>query len=86
MSSVCPEGRPPGQDKQGNMSGNTGGYIGFFALGGGENSRHCFMFEGKRVRNCKFCKMADGTHRDIYHGDESKKGFYKMRSITSSKN
>ena len=51
-------------------------------LWGGENSRRCFEFEGKRVGNCKFCKIADGNHGDItviYR----KKGFYKRRSITS---
>ena len=46
MSSACPGGRPPGQ---------PGEYVREYRIGydwipypwGGENSRHCFKFEGK---------------------------------------
>ena len=47
MSLACPRGRPPGQ---------PGEYVGEYremdwilCPWGGENSRHCFKFEGKRV-------------------------------------
>ena len=66
-------------------SGNTGGQIGFFAPGEGKIHDIVLSLNGRGWGNCKFCKIADGKHRDLYHGDESQKGFYKMRSITSFK-
>ena len=64
MSSVCPGGRPPGQDNQGNMSGNTVGQIGFFALGEEKIHDIVLSLKGRGWGNCKFCKIADGTHKD----------------------
>ena len=64
MSSVCPGGRPLGQDNQGNMSGNRVGEIGFFALGEEKIHDIILSLKGRGWGNCKFCKIADGTHRD----------------------
>ena len=66
---------------QGNMSGNTRGYIGFSAPG--EGKTHDIVLvrreEGGRW-NCKFCKIADGKHGDIM-GIYRKKGFIKGEAL-----
>ena len=63
MSSACPWGRTPGQ---------PGEYVGEYkemnwllCPWAGENSRHCFEFEGKEWGNSKFCKITDANHGDI---------------------
>ena len=63
MSSACPWGRTPGQ---------PGEYVGEYkemnwllCPWAGENSRHCFEFEGKGWGNSKFCKITDANHGDI---------------------
>ena len=63
MSSACPWGTTPGQPGE-----NVGEYKGMNWLlcpWAGENSRHCFEFEGKGWGNSKFCKITDANHGDI---------------------
>ena len=47
MSLACPRGRPPGQP--GEYVGEYRGMDWILCPWGGENSQHCFKFEGKRV-------------------------------------
>ena len=49
---------------QGNMSGNKG-MNWLLCPWAGENSRHCFEFEGKGWGNSKFYKITDANHGDI---------------------
>ena len=64
MSLACPRGRPLG--RPGVYVGEYKGIDWILCLWGGENSRHCFKFEGKRGRgNCKFCKIVGSNHGDI---------------------
>ncbi|KAK2549163.1 hypothetical protein P5673_030544 [Acropora cervicornis] len=63
MSSACPWGRTPGQP--GECVGEYKGINWLLCPWAGENSRHCFEFEGKGWGNSKFCKITDANHGDI---------------------
>ena len=63
MSSACPWGRTPGQP--GEYVGEYKGMNWLLCPWAGENSRHCFEFEGKGWGNSKFCKITDANHGDI---------------------
>ena len=55
MQSACPWGRTPGQP--GEYVGEYKGMNWLLCPWAGENSRHCFEFEGKGWGNSKFCKI-----------------------------
>ena len=59
MSTACPWGRTPGQP------GEYKGMNWLLRPWAGENSRHCFEFEGKGWGSSKFCKITDANHEDI---------------------
>ena len=63
MSSACPWGRTPGQP--GEYVGEYKGMNWPLCPCAGENSRHCFEFEGKGWGNSKFCKITDPNNGDI---------------------
>ena len=63
MSSACPWGRTPGQ--LGEYVGEYKGMNWLLCPWAGQNSRHCFEFEGKGWGNSKFCKITDANHGDI---------------------
>ena len=62
MSLACPRIDP--RDIQGNMLENTREWIKFSAPWEGKFTT-LFQVRGKRVGNCKFCKIVDGNHGDI---------------------
>ena len=66
MSSACPWGRTPGQP--GECVGEYKGMNWLLCPWAGENSRHCFEFEGKGWGNSKFCKIKRRQPRR-YQGD-----------------
>ena len=66
MSSACPWGRTPGQP--GEYVGEYKGMNWLLCPWAGENSRHCFEFEGKGWGNSKFCKIHRRQPRR-YQGD-----------------
>ena len=59
MSSACPMGRTPCQP--GEYVGEYKGMNWLLCPWAGENSRHCFEFEGKGWGNSKFCKITDAN-------------------------
>ena len=63
MSLACPREDP--QANQGNMSGNTGGWIGFSAPGEGKIHDIVLSSKGRGWGNCKFCKIVGSNHGDI---------------------
>ena len=63
VSSACPWGRTQGQP--GEYVGEYKGMNWLLCPWAGENSRHCFEFEGKGWGNSKFCKITDANHGDI---------------------
>ena len=63
MSSACPWGRTPGQP--GEYVGEYKGINWLLCPWAGENSRHCFEFEGRGWGNSKFCKITDANLGDI---------------------
>ena len=66
MSSACPWSRTPGQP--GEYVGEYKGMNWLLCPWAGENSRHCFEFEGKGWGNSKFCKI-HRCHPRRYQGD-----------------
>ena len=63
MSSACPWGRTPGQP--GEYVGEYKGMNWLLCPWAGENSRHCFEFEGKGWGIRNFVKFTDANHGDI---------------------
>ena len=82
MSSACPWGRTPGQP--GEYVGEYKGMNWLLCPWAGENSRHCFEFEGKGWGNSKFCKI-HGRQPRRYQGNLPLSPTHKYCNIKGAK-